>query len=283
MPATKTKGQDRTASTNGKLTHPERVLFPDTGLTKLGLANYYAQIAEWMLPQLVDRPLSLLRCPEGQAAGKCFFQKHPGPGTPKALGRVEIEEKEGPEEYVYVRDVEGLLALVQMSVLEIHPWGAKRDNVERPDRLTFDLDPGPDVPWERVIEAALEIRKLLERIRPGKLGEDDGREGTARGRADCAAAARVGRGQAVLQARGGAIGGSVAEPVHDQHVEGPAEGKDFRGLSAERPRGDGGRGLFDAGAEPGRRFRRRWRGTSCRRRFGRIISTWRICRRDWRR
>jgi bifunctional non-homologous end joining protein LigD len=144
-----------------KLTHPERVLFPDSGLTKLGLANYYAQIAEWILPELADRPLSLVRCPDGQAAGKCFFQKHTSVGTPKSLGRVTIEEKNGPGEYVYVQDAEGLIALVQMSVLEIHPWGAKRDNVERPDRLTIDLDPGPDVPWSRVVDGAFAARALL--------------------------------------------------------------------------------------------------------------------------
>jgi bifunctional non-homologous end joining protein LigD len=143
------------------LTHPERVLFPDTGLTKIGLANYYTAVAEWMLPHLVDRPLSLVRCPAGQAAGKCFYQKHAGEGTPGELGRVRIEEKDGAEEYVYVRDIEGLLSLVQMSVLEIHPWGAKRDNVEKPDRLTFDLDPGPDVAWPRVVEAAFAVRELL--------------------------------------------------------------------------------------------------------------------------
>jgi bifunctional non-homologous end joining protein LigD len=145
-----------------KFTHPDRVLFPDTGLTKLGLASFYAEIAKWILPHLADRPLSLVRCPEGQAAGNCFFQKHVGVGTPKSLRRVVIEEKSGPGEYVYVSDVEGLLALVQMSVLEIHPWGARRDNVERPDRLTYDLDPGPDVPWSRVVDAARATREILQ-------------------------------------------------------------------------------------------------------------------------
>jgi bifunctional non-homologous end joining protein LigD len=144
------------------LTHPERVLFSDSGLTKLGLAHYYIEIAKWILPHVVDRPLSLVRCPDGQAAGKCFYQKHAGVGTPKWLGRVPIKEKDGPGEYVFVENIEGLLSLVQMSVLEIHPWGALRDNVERPDRLTFDLDPGPDVPWQRMIEAAFATRELLD-------------------------------------------------------------------------------------------------------------------------
>jgi bifunctional non-homologous end joining protein LigD len=166
---TKTKKKPRSASVSEKpqtrvnvsLTHPERVLFPDSGLTKLGLANYYAQIAEWILPHVKDRPLSLVRCPDGQAAGKCFYQKHVGAGTPKSLGRVPIQEKEGPEEYVFVSDVEGLVALVQISVLEIHPWGARRDNVERPDRLTFDLDPGPGISWKHLAQAAVATRDLL--------------------------------------------------------------------------------------------------------------------------
>lgn len=144
-----------------KLTHPERMLYPDTGLTKLGLANYYAQVAKWILPHIVDRPLSLFRCPDGQAAGKCFYQKHAGVGTPQSLGRVPIEESNGTAEYVYVRDVEGLLSLVQMSVLEIHPWGALRDKVDNPDRLTFDLDPGPGVSWQQVVDGAFLTREVL--------------------------------------------------------------------------------------------------------------------------
>jgi bifunctional non-homologous end joining protein LigD len=146
-----------------KLTHPDRVLYPDTGLTKLGLANFYAEIAEWILPHLVDRPLSLVRCPQGQAAGKCFFQKHAGPGTREVLGQVPIEESDGTTNYVYVRDLAGLLSLVQMNVLEIHPWGSKRDRVDYPDRLTFDLDPGPNVSWPQVIDAAMLTRELLRK------------------------------------------------------------------------------------------------------------------------
>jgi bifunctional non-homologous end joining protein LigD len=145
-----------------KLTNPDRVLYADTGLTKLGLASFYAQIADWILPHLVDRPLSLLRCPEGQQAGKCFYQKHVRKGTPAALGRVAIVESDGEQDYAYVKDLDGLLSLVQMNVLEIHPWGSRRDNVERPDRLILDLDPDPSVPWQRVIDAAIEVRELLD-------------------------------------------------------------------------------------------------------------------------
>lgn len=146
-----------------RLTNPERVLFPDGGLTKLGLAAYYAQVAKWMLPHIVDRPLSLVRCPGGQ--GKpCFFQKHPAAETPPALLRVPVEEKDGVEDYVAVKDLEGLLSLVQISALEIHLWGSRRDRLEQPDRIIFDLDPDENLPWPRVIEAALETREVLAKF-----------------------------------------------------------------------------------------------------------------------
>jgi bifunctional non-homologous end joining protein LigD len=144
-----------------RLTSPERVIFPDTGLTKLGLAAYYAQVAEWILPHLAQRPLSLVRCPDGQA-GPCFFQKHAATGTPDELGRIMIKEKSESEEYLFVRDVEGLVSLAQISALEIHVWGSRCDQVERPDRIVMDLDPHESVEWADVIAAAREVRDLLE-------------------------------------------------------------------------------------------------------------------------
>ena len=145
------------------LTHPERILFPDTGLTKLGLAGYYAQVAPWMLLHVIDRPLSLFRCPSGQG-GMCFFQKHPAAQVHASLIRVPVEEKDGVEDYVAIADVEGLLSLVQVSVLEIHLWGSRRDRLEQPDRMIFDLDPHESVPWPRVIEAALDVRETLHKL-----------------------------------------------------------------------------------------------------------------------
>lgn len=157
-----TPATDLPNNVNVTLTHPDRVLFEESGLTKLGLATYYAQVAQWMLPYLIDRPLSLVRCPDGQSK-KCFYQKHATAGTPKTLKRVEIEEKEGRSEYLYVTDVDGLLSLVQLSILEIHPWGSRRDQLEKPDYLIFDLDPDPSVAWSSVIEGALAVRELLDR------------------------------------------------------------------------------------------------------------------------
>jgi len=142
------------------LTHPERVLYPDGSVTKQDLADYYAAVAKVLLPHVVDRPLSLVRCPEG--VGKpCFFQKHAAGGTPAVLRRVPIKERDGTEEYLVVDDAAGLTALAQMSVLEIHPWGSRADKVEEPDRLIFDLDPGPDVAWQAVIDGALALRDVL--------------------------------------------------------------------------------------------------------------------------
>jgi bifunctional non-homologous end joining protein LigD len=146
------------------LTNPQRVLFPDVGLTKLDLASYYQDVSEWMLPYLKDRPLSLLRCPEGQAK-KCFFQKHAAAGTPEALRRIEIDEKNERETYLIADDLPGLLSLAQMGVLEIHVWGSRGDRLEQPDWLVFDLDPAPEVAWKEVVASAEMLRDLLAEIK----------------------------------------------------------------------------------------------------------------------
>lgn len=149
---------------NVELTNPQRVLWPDIGLTKLGLATFYSQIADWILPHLIDRPLSMLRCPEGNKAGKCFYQKHAMPGTPKALARVPVQESDGIGDYLAVRDLDGLMALVQTSILEIHPWGSRRDRLDNPDRIIIDLDPDEGLPWQRVIDAVYETRDLFDEM-----------------------------------------------------------------------------------------------------------------------
>lgn len=146
-----------------RLTHPDKVLYAEQGITKLRLAEFYEQIADWILPHLVDRPLSLVRCPEGPHK-TCFYQKHLGPAAPSVLGRVTIQEKSKTNDYSVVKNLAGIIALVQMGVLEIHPWGARADDVERPDRLTFDFDPSPELGWSVVVDAARRLRALLESI-----------------------------------------------------------------------------------------------------------------------
>jgi len=145
------------------LTHPDRVLYPDQGLTKRALAEYIVKVADWMLPHVQNRILTLVRCPQGQG-GQCFFQKHAGKGLSRALHTVEIQEKDKLADYLVAQDVAGLVALIQMGALEIHAWGARADRPEHPDQLVFDLDPGPGVDWEGVIAATLAVRDQLAEL-----------------------------------------------------------------------------------------------------------------------
>jgi bifunctional non-homologous end joining protein LigD len=159
-----------------RLTHPDRVLYPDIGLTKRGLAEYYVAVADWILPEVVHRPLSLVRCPDGLGKG-CFYQKHLGAGPPEDLHCARIKEKAGTTCYAMIKDLKGLISLVQMSVLEIHPWGARIDRLEQPDRMVFDLDPDPAVPWADVVAAALETRQRLESLGLASLVKTTGGKG----------------------------------------------------------------------------------------------------------
>jgi bifunctional non-homologous end joining protein LigD len=146
-----------------RLTHPDRVLFPDLELTKRDLALFYEAVADRMLPHLRDRPLALVRCPRG-VGQPCFFARHAGAGAGPALRRVPVPETGRTAEALAVDDVAGLIGLVQMSVLEIHPWGATTGSLERPDRLVLDLDPGPGVAFPAVMEAARTVRDALKAL-----------------------------------------------------------------------------------------------------------------------
>lgn len=158
------KGGSQFAEVLGvRLSHPERVLYPENGITKLALANYYEQVADWMLPHVSNRPLALVRCPGGRSK-PCFFQKHPGERATAHLLKVNIAEKGKAEYHLALRDAAGLMELVQMGVLEIHVWDSQTKNLEKPDRLIFDLDPDPAVEWGGVVTAAREIRLLLEEL-----------------------------------------------------------------------------------------------------------------------
>jgi bifunctional non-homologous end joining protein LigD len=153
--STKQKG---VSISNFRLTHPERVLWEDHGITKEGLAEFYAGIADWILPHVTGRVLSLVRCPSG-TSDKCFFAKHVWKGADESLKLVDVGEG---KPMVAISDLRGLIALVQSSVLEIHPWGSQIKNLELPDRLTIDLDPGEGVEWANVITAAREVRERLK-------------------------------------------------------------------------------------------------------------------------
>ncbi|MBT2767279.1 DNA ligase D [Stenotrophomonas sp. ISL-67] len=145
------------------ISHPERVVFAKAKLTKGDVADYYRQMARWILPEVARRPLSLLRCPDG-VDKQCFFQKHHGTGLGDAVEAIPLEQKSGREDYLYIEDAEGLLQLVQMNTLELHPWGATVDDPEHPDRLVFDLDPGEGVTWIAIKAAARDVRDRLQEL-----------------------------------------------------------------------------------------------------------------------
>ena len=142
-----------------RLTHPDRIYWEDVGVTKQGLAEYYAQVWPRMAPFVTNRPLALLRCPDG-ARGQCFFQKHAWRGQSKEILLAKDPEDDQP--VIAVKDLEGLIGLVQGGTLEIHPWGSTLNNLEKPDFINMDLDPGPGIEWEQVIEAALEVRERFK-------------------------------------------------------------------------------------------------------------------------
>ena len=145
------------------ISHPDRVVYSEAGVTKLGVATYFAQVAKWMLPHIEGRPLSMLRCPKG-CAERCFFQKRAPQGLPSEVKRVEMPTSEGPKPFIAVTDAVGLLSLIQFGVLEFHVWGSLFDKPEKPDRIIFDLDPDPSVPWKMVVAAAYEVRARLEAL-----------------------------------------------------------------------------------------------------------------------
>jgi len=143
-----------------RLTHAARILYPPHGTTKLDLARFYEAIAEWILPHLKDRPTTLVRCPEG-AHKTCFYQKHVGYWAPESLRRVKIQEKRKVGVYLVVDSLASLIGLVQIGILEIHTWNSVVERLEQPDRVVFDLDPGPGVQWTEVIECARLVREAL--------------------------------------------------------------------------------------------------------------------------
>lgn len=150
------------STTNIAISHPDRILYPDQKFTKQDIANYYEAIESWIMPFIINRPLTLMRCPQG-IKKSCFFQKHIPNNKNKSLYTVTIKEKKS-NQYLYIKDLKGILSLIQLGVLELHTWNCKVDNVEKPDMIIFDLDPAPDVPWSQVVKAAHCIKSLLEKI-----------------------------------------------------------------------------------------------------------------------
>ncbi|MDF0601662.1 DNA ligase D [Psychromarinibacter sp. C21-152] len=152
---------DRTPVAGVEISSGDRKVYPDAGVTKLDVARFYETMADRILETAADRPLSLVRLPEG-LGGDRFFQKHAGKGFPDGLKTVEIEESDGgTEPYMYVTDAAGLVAAAQMGTLELHIWGSRRDRLDRPDRMVFDLDPDEGLDFSDVRAAAFEVRDAL--------------------------------------------------------------------------------------------------------------------------
>jgi bifunctional non-homologous end joining protein LigD len=144
-----------------RLSSPDKMLYPGQGITKGELADYYEKVAERMLPHAAFRPVTMVRCPAGSET-KCFYQRHAGSGVPEQLRAVTIPGFDEP--YLYIADLPGLIAMVQIGVLEIHPWGVRVERPDKADRIVFDLDPAEGLGFAEVIAAAREVRARLRAL-----------------------------------------------------------------------------------------------------------------------
>ncbi len=160
-PAAEKKSAERLVLAGVTISHPDRVISEEGHVTKGELAEYYAGLADFILPQIINRPLSLLRCPAG-IGGECFFQRNPGRGLGADIKPFAFKHNGKKYEYFYIENEKGLLEVVQMGAIELHPWGAPVEAIDYPDRLIFDLDPAPDVPFEAVKLAAQDLRQRLQ-------------------------------------------------------------------------------------------------------------------------
>lgn len=159
-----------------KITHPEKLYFKEQNISKLDLIDYYQNVHSWAMPYLKNRPLTILRCPNGYHL-KCFYQKHIHNPLPKTLHLIPIQEKSKTEKYIYINGEEGLLTLAQLGCLELHTWGCHIDSIDTPDTLIFDLDPAPDVAWKSVVAAALELKTDLRHLKLRAFAKTTGGKG----------------------------------------------------------------------------------------------------------
>lgn len=146
-----------------RISHPDRIIYPGREFSKLDLVRYYERVGKAMLPHVVDRPLTLVHCPDGLNA-PCNYMRHRKVWGPGVLRRVSIREKTKTGEYLVVDDIEGVIALAQIGVVEIHTWNSTSKDIERPNRLVWDFDPGPDTAWSDVVTSAQAIRGLLRTL-----------------------------------------------------------------------------------------------------------------------
>ena len=157
-----------------RLSNPDKVLYPEQGITKADLAHHYEAAAGRMLPHVAFRPITMVRCPTGRQQ-KCFYQRHAGAGIPRQIEKIKVPGFDNP--YLFIRDLSGLVALVQIGVLEVHPWGVTTKHPDRPDRIIFDLDPSETLGFDAVVAAALEIRDRLAALKIESFAKTTGGKG----------------------------------------------------------------------------------------------------------
>src|SRR3954466_11709542 len=145
------------------LTNPTKLLYPEAGISKRDLALYYEAIGKWIVPHLRSRPLTLVRCPNGWDK-QCFYQRKADAGVPEVLDRIEVETSEGVADYMMANSVSAVVALVQLGVLELHPWGASAPKLHFADRIIFDFDPDDDLAWDELVQAVTLLNTLLQEI-----------------------------------------------------------------------------------------------------------------------
>jgi bifunctional non-homologous end joining protein LigD len=160
-PAGTETGDDTVAGV--KISNPSKLLYPEDGITKLDAAKYYEAVAEWILPHLKNRPLTLVRCPNGWEKS-CFFQKHPDDKVSDVIERVKVRESKGTTLYMMANNTTALVALLQMGAIELHPFGSRAPKLDCPDVIVFDFDPADDVSWTELIDAVKLLKTLLEEL-----------------------------------------------------------------------------------------------------------------------
>jgi bifunctional non-homologous end joining protein LigD len=166
-PAKKTRERkavaQRAAADSIVITHANRVVYPGESITKGDVTAYYRRVMTWFLPNIVNRPLSVVRCPEG-VEKTCFFQKHPINGL-HHVGTIELKEEKGSlATYMYAKNADSVLELVQFGAIEFHVWGTTIDSLETTDCVVLDLDPSPHISWQRIVKAARRLKNQLEML-----------------------------------------------------------------------------------------------------------------------
>ena len=241
------------------MTNPERVIDPSTGLTKLALVRYYESIAERILPHLVDRPVSLVRAPEG-ITGELFFQKHPETRMP-GLRVLDKALWPGHSALLAVDTPDALVSAAQMNTVEFHTWNSTAKRIDQPDRVVFDLDPGEGVSWAHVQEAALLVRALLQELELESWLKTSGGKGL-HVVVPLVPQARLRHGEGLLAGDRAAPGEDDSAALRRQERRQQPGRPDLRRLPAQRPRPDHGDGVLGPLPARASASRCRWPGSS---------------------